>query len=326
LIAPWTAERQLAEGSEIVSLAARTGDRERLFDGHDHSFWAAWELGDAVRRAAELDSMTRVAGELRQPAQHWALATAQAVLALSQGRFFEALELIDQAAAVGERVLTWGAVAARKLQLFLLLREQGRLQGFERELVGCEGEFPSPLVHGAVLAHVYARGERPEEAQALLQELTRRDLSDWHVDEEWLFGICLLAETCAILEDTPHAAPLYELLLPYVSLNAVAVPELTLGSASRPLGLLAAQLGRFDDAAGHLEEAIQMNERMGARPALAHTQADLGRMLLRRNSQGDEQRAHEHLSRALATYHELDMQPDAANTSRTLASVSRPRS
>jgi DNA-binding SARP family transcriptional activator len=326
LIAPWTAERQLAEGSEIVSLAARTGDRERLFDGHDHSFWAAWALGDADRRAAELDSMTRVAGELRQPAQHWALATTQAVLALSQGRFSEALELIDQAAAVGERVLTWGAVAARKLQLFLLLREQGRLQGFERELVGCQGEFPSPLVHGAVLAHVYACGERPEEAQALLQELTRRDLSDWHVDEEWLFGICLLAETCAILEDTPHAAPLYELLLPYGSLNAVAVPELTLDSASRPLGLLATQLGRFDDAAGHFEEAIQMNEKMGARPGLAHTQADLGRMLLRRNSQGDAQRAHEHLSRALATYHELDMQPDAANTSRTLASVSRRRS
>ena len=326
LIAPWTAERQLAEGSEIVSLAARTGDRERLFDGHDHSFWAAWALGDADRRAAELDSMTRVAGELRQPAQHWALATAQTVLALSHGRFSEAPELIDQAAAVGERVLTWGAVAARKLQLFLLLREQGRLQGFERELVGCEGEFPSPLVHGAVLAHVYVRGERHEEAQALLQELTRRDLSDWHVDEEWLCGICLLAETCAILEDTPHAAPLYELLLPYGSLNAAAVPELTLDSASRPLGLLATQLGRFDDAAGHFEEAIQMNERMGARPGLAHTHADLGRMLLRRNSQGDGQQAQEHLSRALATYHELDMQTDAANTSRTLASVNRRRS
>jgi len=312
LIAPWTAERQLAEGSEIVSLAARTGDRERLFDGHDHSFWAAWELGDPDRRAAELDSMIRVAEELRQPAQHWALATAQSVLALSQGRFAEAPELIDRAAAVGDRVLAWGAVVARKLQLFLLRREQGRLGGFEGEVVDCEREFPSPLVHGAVLAHVYARLERPKEAEALLHELTRRDLSDWHVDEEWLFGICLLAETCAILGDTRRAAPLYQLMLPYGSLNAVALPELALDSASRPLGILATLLGRFEDAAGHFEEAVQMNESMGARPALAHTQKDHARMLLQRNSQGDRQRAHEYLSQALATYHELDMQPDAA--------------
>ena len=312
LIAPWTADRQLVEGSEIVSLAAKTGDRERLFDGRDHSFWAAWQLGDPDRRAAELDAMTRVAEELRQPAQHWALATAQAVLALSQGRFAEAAELIDRAAAVGDRVLAWGSVAARKLQLFLLRREQGRLPDFEQEILGCEDEFPSPLVHGAVLAHVYARLERAEEAQALLNELTRRDLSDWHVDEEWLFGICLLAETCAILGDAERAVSLYELMLPYRSLNAVAVPELTLDSASRPLGLLATLLGRFEDAAGHFEEAVQMNDRMGARPGLAHTHRDHARMLLQRNSQGDRQRAQEQLSRALAIYHELDMQPDAA--------------
>ena len=86
----------------------RTGDRERLFDGHEHSFWAAWELGDPDRRAAELASMTRVAEELRQPAQLWALAVAQATLALSQGRFAEAPELIERAAAIGERVLGVG--------------------------------------------------------------------------------------------------------------------------------------------------------------------------------------------------------------------------
>jgi hypothetical protein len=30
---------------------------ERLFDGHEHSFWAAWELGDPDRRTIELASM-----------------------------------------------------------------------------------------------------------------------------------------------------------------------------------------------------------------------------------------------------------------------------
>jgi DNA-binding SARP family transcriptional activator len=313
LHAPHNAHMRLTKGEEIVSLVAGTGDRERLFDGHEHSFWAAWELGDPDRRAVELASMTRVAEELRQPAQLWMLATAQATLALSQGRFAEAPELIERAAASGERVLAWHAAAARKMQLFLLRREQRRLDGFVREVSDHADEFPSPLVHRAILAHVYARLERTEEAEALLHELTRRDLSDWHVDEEWLVSICLLAETCAILGDTGPAAPLYELLLPYGPLNAVAVPELALGSTSQPLGILATLLGRFDDAARHFEEALRMNERMGARPWLAHTQQDHARMLLRRNREGDRERAEKLLSRAQATYHQLGMKGDAAN-------------
>lgn len=56
-----------------------------------------------------------------------------------------------------------------------------------------------------------------------------------------------------------------------------------------------------------------MNERMGARPWLAHTQQDYGRMLLRRNGQGDRERAEKLLSPAQATYHELGMKGDAAD-------------
>jgi tetratricopeptide (TPR) repeat protein len=74
----------------------------------------------------------------------------------------------------------------------------------------------------------------------------------------------------AILRETELAAPLSELLLPYASLNAVAVPELALDSTSRPLGILATLLGRFEDAAGHFEEALRMNRRDGS-SSLART-------------------------------------------------------
>ena len=46
--------------------------------------------------------MSRVAQDLRQPAQLWMLAAARATLALAQGRFAEAPELIERAAAIGE--------------------------------------------------------------------------------------------------------------------------------------------------------------------------------------------------------------------------------
>jgi DNA-binding SARP family transcriptional activator len=309
LHAPHTAKTRLDEGMEIVSLALASGDRERLFDGHEHAFWAAWELGDPAGRAVQLESMTRVAEDLRQPAQLWMLAVARATLALAEGRFAEAAELIAHAAAVGERVQSWSAAAvAHTLPLFLLRREQGRLEDFEREIQAPGHEFSGPLVRRSVLAHVHARLGRTEEATTALHELTSRDLSDWHVDEEWLVSICLLAETCVILEDTDRAAPLYELLLPYASLNAVAVPELALDSTSRPLGILATLLGRFEDAARHFEEALRMNERMGARPWLAHAREEYARMLLRRNADGDRERAEKLLSRARATFQELGMQ------------------
>ena len=108
-------------------------------------------------------------------------------------------------------------------------------------------------------------------------------------------------------------APLYELLLPYGSLNAVGVPELVLDSTSRPLGILATLQGRFEDAARHFEAALRMNERMGARPWIAHTQEDHARMLRRRNGERDRERAEKLLSRAHATYDDLGMRRDAAN-------------
>jgi eukaryotic-like serine/threonine-protein kinase len=309
LQAPQTARRRLDKGREIISLAGATGDRERLFDGHEHVFWAAWELGDPVVRAVELESLTRVAEELRQPTQLWMLGVVRATLALAEGRFADAAELIEHAAPVGERVQSSTAAAiARTLPLFLLRREQGRLEGFERDIQGPAHEFSGPLVRRAVLAQVHARLGRTEQARRVLHDLTGRDLADWHVDEEWLMSICLLAETCASLADKERAAYLYELLLPYASLNAVAVPELAVGSTSRPLGILATVLGRFDDAARHFDEALVMDERMEARPWLAHTQQKYAGMLLQRDAEGDRENAERLRSRARATFRELGME------------------
>ena len=310
LHAPHTARERLANASEIVALATAAGDRERLFDGHEHAFWASWELGDPDRRTRELAQMSRVAQDLRQPAQLWMLAAARATLALAQGRFTEASELIQRAAEIGERVLAWNAGAARTLQLFVLCRERGGLDDYLLQVADDEPGFPSPLVYRSVLAHVYARLGRAEEAASHVREITHHDLSDWHVDEQWFVSICLLAETCAIIDEPTPAASLYDLMLPYAAHNAVAVPEIALDSTSRPLGILATSLGRFEDAERHFLQAAMMNERMAARPWLAHTQLEHARMLLCRAADGDRKRAAELLARAQATYRELGMQDD----------------
>ena len=58
-----------------------------------------------------------------------------------------------------------------------------------------------------------------------------------------------------------------------------------------------------------------MNERMGARPWLAHTQEDYARMLLERGRPGDSEKARELLTEALTTYRELGMDAFAAKAS-----------
>jgi tetratricopeptide (TPR) repeat protein len=239
-------------------------------------------------------------------------ASAQAVLALAQGRFAEAEQLIERAAVVGERALSWSAAASRRSQHFILRREQGRLEGLEPEIRTSPHEFPSPLLHRSVLSYVCARSEHSAESAAILDELIGHDLSGWHLDEEWLFSVCLLAETCAIVGDSDRAAGLYELLLPYASLHAVAVPEVALDATSRPLGILAAMMGRFEDAARHFEEALRMNARMGARPWVAHTEREYARMLAARGAPGDRERGLELAGRALEGYRDLAMDSYAA--------------
>ena len=105
------------------------------------------------------------------------------------------------------------------------------------------------------------------------------------------------------------------MLLPYANFNAVDVPEGMRGSVSRYLGLLTITLKRFDHAQSHYEDALAMNERIGARPWLAHTQHDYARMLLARNTPGGRERAQELLDQAHATYLELSMESYAAKTS-----------
>jgi tetratricopeptide (TPR) repeat protein len=142
----------------------------------------------------------------------------------------------------------------------------------------------------------------------LLTEFAAHDFSALPFDQEWLFGMSLLAETAALLSDTESAPVLYKLLAPWHSFNAVDVGEGIRGSVSRYLGMLAAATGGWEQAELHFDEASAMNASMGARPWLAHTQYDYAEMLLARDGPDDREQAQELLDAALATYHELGME------------------
>jgi class 3 adenylate cyclase/tetratricopeptide (TPR) repeat protein len=276
---PSNLDERIGISSELVSAATEADDKERALQGHHYRALALLEAGDIAAVHAELEAKAKLAEQLRQPAQRWYLASVRATLATFEGRFEEAEELIAQAFALGERAQ--GSIAAiyRAVHLHALRSAQGRLEEHEEPMRRAAGDFPTYVVLRCVLADLYSELGRDVEAEALLDALAADDFAALPVNEEWLFGMSLLADVADAVGDERQAAVLYELMLPYAALNAVSAPDSCRGSVSRNLGILAAKLGRLDASAKHFEDALAMNTRTGGRPWVAQTQCDYARML-----------------------------------------------
>jgi DNA-binding SARP family transcriptional activator len=312
---PDTVAECLALGTELREVAARIGDRERVVAGHVLRIIAQLTVGDIREAKVDLAAASRIADELRQPAQLWQTTSTQALLALAAGRLTEAEALIPQAFAFGERALPEGAIPIYRLQRYTLFDFLGRLEEVEAEICDLVAEYPARPIFRCALAHLDARLGRTAEAKRALDHLAGEDFSALPFDQEWLYGMSLLAETSSLVGDKNSAVVLYRLLVPWSAFNAVDVGEGFRGSVSRYLGLLAATTKRSQDAELHYEHALQSNAEMGAHPWVAHTQDDYARLLLSHNERGDRERALELIGGALTTYRELGMESWAKSAS-----------
>ncbi|MBA2460865.1 MAG: AAA family ATPase [Actinobacteria bacterium] len=276
---PENLDERLDLSFELVSTATEAADKERALQAHHYRALALLEAGDIPGVYAELDAKAKLAEDLRQPAQRWYLASVRATLATFQGRFEEAEELIPQAFALGERAQGSIASIYRVIHLHALRDAQGRLDEHEEPVRRAVADFPTYVVLRCILAHLYGELQREREASALLEALAADDFAALPMNEEWLFGMSLLADVAAAVGNEGQVAAMYEVLLPYADLNAVSAPDSCRGSVSRNLGSLAARLGRRDAAMHHFDDALAMNARADARPWVAQTQYDYARML-----------------------------------------------
>jgi tetratricopeptide (TPR) repeat protein len=277
-------------------------------------------VGDLDGVDAELQTMERLADELRQPAQLWAHSLTRTMRALLAGRFGEAETLLERNRELGQRAQTPDITftGARLIVLFVLRREQDRLHEVQAALARYVEEYPELVVFRCALAALHGEMGRHAEARELLEELTANDLADLPARQEWFFGAGLLAEVCARLGDRARAADIYRLLLPYAGCNMLNWTEVCTGSTARYLGLLATTMSRWADAERHFRAAIDMDSRTGGRPWLAHSQTDCARMLLARGGPGDRERSRDLLARARAAYDQLGMTTRAAQASALL--------
>src|SRR6185437_15248165 len=187
--------------------------------------------------------------------------------------------LIERALGLGQRAQSWEALAYYRMQMYALRSAQGRLEELEATIARSLEEYPGYPIFRCVLAALYGELGRELECASAFETLAADDFAALPRDEEWLYGMTLLAPVCASLGDERRAELLYGLLAPYGDRNALSVPDVAAGSVARSLGVLAAATGRPEEAARHYEDALAMNERIGALPWLARTRHDYGRML-----------------------------------------------
>jgi tetratricopeptide (TPR) repeat protein len=280
IFAPDTVADCVKVSSELCEVAERVGDRERVVHGYLNRFIAKVMVGDVDEAKTDLETAGRIADALRQPAQLYQVCAAQGMLALAAGRLTQAEELAAQAFAHGERAQPEMAIPTHALQRFMLCDFRGRLLEMEPVIRDVVADYPSRPAFRCALAYLQAALGRLAETRRTLDNLAGDEFSALPFDLEWLFGMSLLAKTCALLGETESAAVAYRLLLPWAAFTVVDVPEGFRGPVSRYLGILATMTNRWDKAELHFEEALETTERIGALPWLAHTQRDYARMLL----------------------------------------------
>lgn len=123
---------------------------------------------------------------------------------------------------------------------------------------------------------------------------------------------------CAHLRDAERASELHALIEPYAGQFVDWGPS-WIGAATHHLALLAATMGRLDEAHARFAEAVRVYEDVGALPWRARAQVEWAELLQARGTDGDAERAQDLLSRAARTADELDLPGVARRASAALA-------
>jgi AAA ATPase domain len=333
-----SAGRRLPVVAEMATAARAAGDLVLGLEARLARFVALLELGDPAAFAA-FDEAAQAAAELRQPHYRWLIRTRQATLALLDGRLAEADRLIEEAAALAERIGEpdgWNVATAQRLELERLRGGSGAVLTMWRLLIrsGGSGEavpqFYVDWFQALFLADSLLNRGHTEDAAAVVRSRLEPGVAGglgWQQTD----ALVAVAEAVALIAavDADAVADIATRL--YQALRPSAAGMAVLGGAvvcrdpvAHHLGALAAVLARWDQAVGHLQDAIAVGQRLGARPSVARGRCELGRALLARGQPADRPQAEQLLGQAADAAGELGMRALAERATAALASLAPP--
>ncbi|HXD42933.1 MAG TPA: AAA family ATPase [Ramlibacter sp.] len=295
LTARWQHERaseRMANAAEAFQLAAAAGNRSLMFEAASWRMFDCFELGDMAGWLEHIAEYEQGAEELREPFLRYVAASSRTMHALFEGRFADAERLAQRTLEIGDRMPGLDAAGVYGVQLFTLRREQGRLGEVGPVVRHFVQSQPESNLWRPGLALIYTELGQLDEARTQFEALAADGFRTLSRDGAWVASITYLAQVCSALGDAERAAILYSMLQPYSGRNLLAGTSIAcFGAADALLGSLCAAMKRWTQGEQHFVAALAMNERQGARPALAHTRYHYALMLLARHDAADRQTA-----------------------------------
>ena len=293
MLGPLHARARLGVAAELIECARESGDEIHLVMGLLLHAADTLLLGDEADRAlADLRARADALG------MRAILFLCDAIDVMTQMRGGDLTSAESAAEACLQRGIDVGDVDAYTYFSAQLLSIRW-YQGAAVELLSAAQEMAtsnlmpasSPVFTAAVAALAAEAGDL-DTADRALGLLGRDQLTDLLPGSTWLVTMFAVVEAAVLLDDVALAKQAYALLRPYESLPTMAgLAVCCLGSTSRSLGLAARVAGRLDDAVAHLDRAVADNQRLGNRPMIAITRANLAEALLARRLPGDRSRA-----------------------------------
>jgi signal transduction histidine kinase/tetratricopeptide (TPR) repeat protein len=308
VLGPDALDERLASAGEIERLAESIGDREMAFRGRYFRLVTLLEKGDRAAVDAGLGAWIALSEELRQPLYRWQALSFRATLALLDGNFAEGESFMREALVTGRHGPGRSASIRFGAQLFLHHWGQGLLAELEPSAREVALSYPWLPGWRTGLAVIYAELDRQADARYHFEQLAAGDFADLPRDGNWLGSVALASVACAYLRDIRRAGTLFELLAPYEDRCIVVhAGGLCLGSAATFLGMLAATLGRVDEAQRLFEVGLRRNESLGARPMAVLSLIHHAAMLTSRNGPRDASAALDLLAQAASPCADLGM-------------------
>lgn len=305
---PETVEERLEVAGELRRIAEEAGDLELELEGAGWTVVDLLELGDVAGADIQIDAASQLATVVHRPLYLWWTSLFRCTRAQLAGELEEAERLAGETLAIGQRGQAENAVQYYAMAMFNVRREQGRLGEVEDAVTRFVEMYPAIPAWRCTRVLMQVELGRVDEAREAFEAIAEPGFDALPRDANWLIAVTLLAEVCGALGDASRARELYEVLEPYAGRNVVVGRAASCnGSASRLLGILASVVGEWELAERHFAQALEMHERMAARPWTARTELAWGEMLLARGGEGDVQRGRERLAEAIVVADALGM-------------------
>ena len=259
---------RLALNREHVALAWSLGDLSDCMRGSMRTVVDAMELGESATMDQAIMQCEELAGRLVLPQYQWAAAVLRTLRATIRGDLDEARTSLAHAEQIAERSQDPNVartLAIQRLAIAEFCSTPAEILSLASELEHtCVG---LPMADAYLLPHIRTLrvryGATPPEAPGLDAAYVDRVLQFRD-----LAGMCALGDYAVLACDRKLAERLYGILLPLRN-RCSHWGLLGLrwdGPLARVLGLLAAMLGKSQEAQTHFTEALEIAQRMNARP------------------------------------------------------------